>query len=436
MTREYGAGGFRYRVLFAKPGYTPHCAEHLIDPLDGREKLLMFDPHTRSSAIIYDLESKLIEWEAQVPGARVNNPHQGFMLEEGIHGLGEVGDVVCTDRENRIVVIDRETRRVKFSKHVPWGAKWVHCVYKAFSGSYIIATDYSAPRVSKLSLPDLKEEWARTDISRPSKISVIGGAGLFHDPSFGGHYLIPSNEPAPRGAVYEINDLNGSIAWRSPNERGEGAWISAPHSAFRLGRVECRGNVTVVGSEAEGGIVAINFDGDPIFGFSGSWVRHKDGDPRYCYSSLATAEVTHVFPTLSGGIGFVAWSGFNSSIVGEIISLPSKREVYYVPALSRGSLDTFADFVVYSAGWRELQVGIKNTGPHPIDYEVRGYMTEFVDFLSAPERGSFLQASGTIDAGGDYVDTFFESFSFLLIRVKSTKAGLSSTYDVFVVKRT
>ena len=75
----------KLRVLFNKYGYAPHYAEHVIDPLDGKPKLVMADPHIRHSVYIYNLVDKKIEWEFRVPGSRVPNPHVAHIITDEKH---------------------------------------------------------------------------------------------------------------------------------------------------------------------------------------------------------------------------------------------------------------------------------------------------------------------------------------------------------------
>ncbi len=428
-----GADGFEYEVWFAREGYTPHYAEHLVDPLDKREKLLMFDPHTRFSAIVYDLEERRIEWEFRVPGSAVNNPHQGGMLLEDVPGFGRRGDVFCSDRDNNVVVVDRVRRVVAFRRRpTSWSVGWLHCVAKGL-GSSLVATDYTANVVAKLRLPDLSEEWRIASIARPSKVSTIRGVGLAHDPSFGGHYLVASN--TPRGGVFEIRD-DGAIVWSvDPHTTMRGPWMGAPHSAFRLGRVECYGNATVVGGEAGGGILAINYYGEPIWGISSLYLREADGRSLYYFNPCGLAEVTHVFPTLDGRIGFVAWAGHNRSIVGVLRRLPERQQVGYVLAHNDGTADEWTGLRPVAAdGWGEVLVGLKNTGPNPMEFRVIGYATPVLD-LEVPAGGFTIVADKTVPPGGEEYVVLTGPLFFYQVLVKSASPGRRTTYQAFVVKR-
>lgn len=439
-----GASGFEYKILFARKGYTVHHAEHIVDPLDKREKLLMFDPWTSFSAILYDIGKREIEFEFKVPGSTVANPHQGFMLMEDIPGFGNAGDIVCTDRDNNIIVIDRRKGEVRLRKPVPWKPVWVHCVTAGIDGKSIIVTDYQVtnqqtPRVSKLLLPDLKEVWARTDIPYPAKISRIEGAKLYPDPSFGGEYLVTSNHLPPYtglGAVHELRDSDGSTVWRVPDNELKGAWLGTPHSAFRIGRVEANGNLTIIGGESGGGIVAVDYSGQPVWGINSIFLRRRDGSWQYYYNPYNLAEVTHVFPTLNGRIGFTAWSGLNSSIVGEIIRIPRKQTVFYVLAYNKASTDTltFLEPIVAN-DWDEILIGVQNTGNHPLNLVVKGYMTPQLDLHGRPGFGAFTIVSTTLEAGGEKEIHLTRPYAFYEIGVKSASPGLSTTYNILVTKK-
>ncbi len=414
--------------------YTPHYAEHLVDPLDGREKLLMFDPHTRFSAIVYDLEERRVEWEFRVPGSTVNNPHQGGMLLEDVPGFGRRGDVFCPDRDNNVVVVDRVRRAVAFRRRPSsWSVGWLHCVARGL-GHSLVVTDYTANVVAKLRLPDLSEEWRVTSIAKPSKVSTIRGVGLAHDPSFGGHYLVASN--TPRGGVFEIRDGDGAVVWSvDPHTAMRGPWMGAPHSAFRLGRVECRGNVTVVGGEAGGGILAINYYGEPVWGISSLFLGEAGGGALYYFNYCGLAEVTHVFPTLDGRVGFVAWSGHNRSVVGVVRRLPERQSVGYVLAYDERAADEWSALRPVTAyGWSEVLVGVRNTGGSPLEVRVLGYAVPVLD-LGAP-AGGFTVASGlAVPPGGEEHLLLTHPFFFYQVLVRAASPGQHTTFQVFVVKR-
>lgn len=338
------------------------------------------------------------------------------------------------DRDQNVIVVDRETKSLKFQKAVPWDAALASMV-RLSKDDNLIVSDYNAPRLSKLTIPDLSEVWYRTDIENPSKISTVRAG------SFGGDYLVCNN--MFEGGILEIKDSDGSIAWQNPEgvagqsrPRGKGTWTGCPHSAFRLGNVEAQGNVTVVGSETDGAILGISCNKEPIFGFSPAWAAWGN-NYYYYFNPYGLGEVQMVFPTLSGRIGFAAVSGFgDSSVVGEIISLPSKQFVNFVLAYGRSSTDSYEvlEPPINSMGWDNIQIGIKNTGGNSLDYRISGYMTNIVDRNNYPDFGRFTIVEDSLPAGDSYEDIFSHSFTFYLVEIKSTTSGSATGYDVLVTK--
>jgi len=454
VTYPYGGSGLEYNILFEKQGYTPHGVEHVIDPVDGREKLVLFDPHTRRSVIIYDVKKREIEWEVSIPGTERPNPHEGGMLLEDISGFGEAGDIYCLDRDQNVIVIDRETRTVKFQQRPPNydPSGWFLGIKKGIDDSLILS-DYFRVRVEKVSIPDLTLVWDNAGvIQNPLHISIIEGAGLeMHNPSFGGEYLVVANhgyvsadDAWIHGAVFELKDSDGTIAWQrptsgptgNPDYRGEGMWIPSPSAAFRLGRVENYGNVTVVADEGGGGIIGIGYTGEPMFGVLGITHEIVHLAYRYSFNPYGLAEVTHIFPTLNGRIGFVAWCGFNLSIVGEIVRLPTKQVLPYCLAYNYTTGDDWAFLSpIHAAGSEHVQIGVKNTGANSMDLIIYGYMPSFIDEYHYPTVGRFtVQSSVTIATGDEYEADFIHPFSFYRVAVKSTTPGSSTTCNVYVTK--
>lgn len=439
---EARSNGLQYRILFNREGYTPHYVEDMTDPLGEKRKLVMFDPHSREAAFIYDLKKEEITWEFQVPGSDIANPHQGFLLKQDIPQLGERGDICCTDKNNNIILIDREQKEITFQKQpAEWSPEWLHCVHPGRNYKSLIVTDYSRKGgyIAKLNIPGLKTVWARSDLQKPSKISTIQGKGLFHNPSFGGDYLTCAN--TPRGKIVEIRDGDGEIVWQNPKQHtrkqqvGEGTWVGAPHSAFRIGRVEAKGNLTVVGSESGGGIIGVNYTGEPIFGFPQLYLQRTDGSIQYYYNPFLLSEITHVFPTKTCRIGFISWAGLNSSIVGEITSFPTRQEVPFTLAFERKTKNEFVGLEpIASAGWITIQIGIKNNGETPLKYEVRGYMIPSPLLESQPQQGGFTVFSGSLASGEQVVKTSSQPYQFHHVRVKSSKQTKPTTYSVYVTK--
>jgi hypothetical protein len=428
------ASGLIFRTLFSQPGYTPHCTEHLIDPIDGKEKLVMYDPHTFRGVIIFDIEKKRIDWEFKVPGTEIPNPHQGFMLNEDREGFGSKGSIVCCDRDNNIIVIDRTTREIQFKKKpFSWNPKWLHCINKAVDGN-VVATDYLAPRVSKLSLPELDEIWSRTDFPKPSKIMPIIGKDLDHNPSFGGDYVIASN--TFNGKIYEIRDVDGSVAWSSDRE-GVVCDISCPHGCFRMGRVENNGSVTLVHGEGDGTIAGLNYEGIPVFGImaGSSWER-QDKKIRYDFNPFLLGEITSLFPTLGGKIGFCSWNGVNQGNVGEIVNFPDKQRVSY-RLKSDATMDRISwSHLINIAGWDETTVVLKNKGFKPLDYQIDGYMSASPRLSNDIEWGRLSSIfAGCVPPGKYYLEAITRNYASLRIGTKSTTAGQSTSYEIWISQK-
>ncbi|NIQ04779.1 MAG: hypothetical protein GWO20_03310, partial [Candidatus Korarchaeota archaeon] len=207
-------------------------------------------------------------------------------------------------------------------------------------------------------------------------------------------------------------------------------------SAFRLGRVECHGSITVIGSESGGGIIGVNFRGEPMFGLSQQFLRRSNGATQYYFNPHLLSEITHVFPTLTGRIGYITWSGHNSSLVGEIVRFPEKQEASYILTFNRKSQTYFEDLSPIAAGgWDEIHIGIKNTGDCALTFEVIGYMTPVLLKDSHPHHGRFKILTGKIPAGKTFTKSFSKPFQFYVVRVKSRKKGDLTTYHVYVTKR-
>lgn len=448
----YGASGLDYNILFNKVGYTIHYAENVVDPTDGEEKLVMADAHTKRSAIIYNLKTREIEWEFTVPGTSRPNPHTARMLVEDVAGFGSAGDIYCCDRDNHIIVVDRQTQNVKFSGSVPWilPFSFVHEAVLGVDKQSLIVSDYgeyTGSRIAKLRIPDLSVVWQRADIPYPSKVSIIEGAAEDVSPSFGGEYLVVSNHGAfgppsyaEPGTIYELKDSDGTTAWVTPNPppTGAGAWLTRPHSAFRRGRVENHGAITVVGSESGGGILGIGYTGEPLFGFNGPFVFHSTPYvQRYYFNPYLLAEVTHVFPTLNGRIGFTAWSKLNSSVVAEIVKFPQKQNVSWTLAFKEATTDAWVYLEpIVADSWDEVQIGIKNTDANSLDRIVYGYMVPYVNIRDYETRGRFtVLPSTSIASGGEEEMDFIHPYCFYRVGIKATTPGSQTTYQVFVTKK-
>jgi hypothetical protein len=363
------------RVLFSAQGYAPHYAEDVIDPVSGERVLVMADPHIRRSAYIYSLDSGKVIWEFRVPGSQLTaNPHIARMVTDELRGIGaEPGDVICADLDNNFILVDRRTRRVKWS-HRPADARWSHDCLPLDDGDLVI-TDYSAGFVRRIS-PEGTPKWSLSLGPGVAKLSRVEGktpSGI-HRNDFGGDLLVAVNRS--REGVYEIDSEKGLIAWSCPpgpvgsEGRGEGNvfWPLKPHSAVRIGLAEFGGNLTVIGMEAGGGVVAVDRDCRPRWGWMKPLTRIQDerGTYREFYrpTAIGLFETTHVFTTLDGKLGLIDWGSRFSSRVVELESVPTSN-LYWLLAYRRvaGSEPEHLDPPVETAEWRSVRFTAFNHGP-------------------------------------------------------------------------
>ncbi len=442
----YGASGLDYNILFAEKGYTIHYVENVVDPTDGLEKLVMFDPWTQYSAIIYNPLTREIEWEVVVPGTAHVNPHQGGMLMTSIAGFGNAGDIFCVDRDNNIIVIDRDTQAITFSQSTGLAPTLIDGIVIGIDNASILVANYAvagAGWVAKLTLPGLVLVW-QTVIPTASKLSVIQGAGEAPNPSFGGEYLAVSNWNIARGTadrygvIYELRDTDGVIVWQNPNAAGVGTPVSSPHSAFRMGRTEGFGSITITGSEAGGDILGIDYSGRTVFGLSPAGYI-DNGLILYRYNPYLLSEITCVFPLLNGRIGFSAWNGVNRSTVGEIVRFPEKQNVSYILAYGTTSTDavSWRDPPIPAIAWQETLIAIKNTGgANSLDYSVDAYVSHHIGITDDLARGRLPDVfEGTILPGAYIEIDSIHPFIWLRVGISSTVGGNSTTYDVYVTQR-
>jgi hypothetical protein len=363
------------RVLFSAKGYAPHYAEDVTDPVSGERVLVMADPHIRRSAYIYSLDSGKVIWEYRVEGNQLTaNPHIARMVTEELRGIGaEPGDVICADLDNRFVLVDRKTKRVKWS-YRPHDARWSHdCL--PLEGGDLVITDYSAGFVRRIS-PDGKTRWELFLGRGVAKLSRVDGktpSGI-HRNDFGGDLLVAVNRS--REGVYEIDSEKGSIVWSCPpgqvGDEGRGArnvfWPLKPHSAVRIGLAELGGNLTVIGMEAGGGVVAVDRDCRPRWGWMRPLTRFQEGSGRmqeiYRPTAVGLFETTHVFTTLDGRLGLIDWGSRYSSKVIEVASLPTSNLYWLLAYMRRAdSKPEYLDPPVETAEWRSVRFTAFNHGP-------------------------------------------------------------------------
>jgi len=247
--------GFKYRILFYRFGYSPHYAEHVIDPVDGREKLVMCSPHTTPSygkIWIYDIENDVIEWEVdlkQLVVWSITNPTMCHMIVDndsmnpvtgswaGVLGSGKLnanpGDIIAPAPDNSWVVIDRKTKSIKQKITPVYGAGWIMDVIPSINGDGLIVTDYQKGAY-KIGF-DGSTKWGPQlggNSARLTKIYHALYSGV--EPSFGGDYIACRNYI--HSGVYELKD-DGTVVWKC--EAGPSIinnfMTPKPFTAFRLG---------------------------------------------------------------------------------------------------------------------------------------------------------------------------------------------------------
>ena len=425
-----GFGDFEYNILFYRYGYGPHYAEHVIDPRDGREKLVMADPHFQHSALIYDLKNREIEWEYEVPGDVVGaNPHMAHMLLEDVAEIGgEAGDIVCADRDNRWILVDRDSKEVKWSLTQD-DVGWAHDILLAKGGDGFIITDYTASFCRKVKF-DGSVVWS-IDVGYAAKLSLVEGIAGLHSNSFGGDYLVVGNTDV--GAVLEVKDSDGSIAWGARLVMGgtNCFWPFKPHSAFRLGMAEVEGNLTVIGMEAGGGIVAVDRDCRPRWGFMKPYTQLPEGI--YRPTAYGLIETFHVFPTLWGTVGAVDASGKYGVRVVEITKWPRKTTLWHILAHDHdpGDGGTYYDPPLETAEWDEVYITFINVGDNPLDYTVYGSRTPWLTPGDFPSHWEVLD-SGSVAGGAVANVVVDEKWADVRVFGKRATAGSGSSWKIIV----
>ncbi len=346
----------------------------------------MADPHIRRSAYIYSLDSGRVIWEFKVPGSQLTaNPHVARMVTEELRGIGaEPGDVICADLDNNFLLVDRETKEVKW-RHRPADARWSHDCLPLEDGDLVI-TDYSAGFVRRIS-PEGETRWNLHLGRGVAKLSRVEGktpSGI-HSNDFGGDLLVAVNRS--REGVYELDSAKGEIVWSCPpgqvGDEGRGErnvfWPLKPHSALRLGLAELGGNLTVIGMEAGGGVVAVDRDCRPRWGWMKPLTRLQDESGNrweiYRPTAIGLFETTHVFETIDGKLGLIDWGSRFSSRVVELESFPTSN-LYWLLAYRRraGTSPEPLDPPVETAEWRSVKFTAFNHGPS----------TLFLTFLVTP----------------------------------------------------
>jgi hypothetical protein len=383
LEEEYN--GFRFRVLFNRYGYSPHYAEHFLEK--GTEKLLMADPHIRRSIIIYDIGKDEIEWEYEAKGDAISaNPHVARILPVDVPEIGaSSGCIMFADRNNEWNFVDPGSGKIECKVAVP-EVKWAHDILLSKNRDGFIVTDYSAQFMSKIDFKG-KMIWRHANFGPMAKLSLIEGktpSGV-HANDLGGDYLAVRNS-LPYG-VFEVRDEDGSVMQSIPRGRGtlNNFWCYAPHSAFRKGIAEDRGNLTVVGFEAGGGIVALDQWQRPRWGVMKGFT--DVGGPGYIPSRYGLTETTHVFPTLSGGVGAIDWSGNYSSRVVEILKWPTSNLSFLLAWEYDPGEGNYLDPPIDVMEYKEITFTLTNTGDAPVTGTL--YETALPVIFASDNKGWF-----------------------------------------------
>jgi len=430
--KRMGFGDFEYNILFYKYGYGPHFVEHVVDPRDDREKLVMADPHFRRSAIIYDLKGREIEWEYEVPGTTISaNPHMARMLTADVPEIGaEAGDIVCPDRDNRWILVDRDSKEVKWTLTQD-DAQLAHDILLSKYNDGFIITDYLSSFCRKVNFNG-SVAWD-LDAGYAAKLSLIEGASPSggQTNSFGGDYLVVGNGDA--GFVIEVKDSDGTIVWRLGDVWGAAGlfWTFKPHSAFRLGMCEVDGNLTVIGFEAGGGIVAVDKDGRPRWGFMKPYTMLPERV--YRPTTFGLMETFQVFPTLWGTIGAVDASGKYANRVVEITRWPRRTTLWTILSHDHdpGDDGTYYDPPLETAEWDEVYITFINVGDNPLDYTVYGSRVPWLLPDDYPGHWEIVD-NGSVGAG-DIVNVLVDSkWAALRVFGKRTTAGSGSRWKIIV----
>jgi hypothetical protein len=341
------------------------------------------------------------------------------------------GDIIAPAPDNTWVVIDRRTKSVKFKLKPVFVAKWVHDIVPSTSGDGLIVTDYGVG-VFKVGF-DGSVRWGPIIGGSSAKLSrVFHAIREGHEPSFGGDYIAVANRDT--SGVYEVSN-EGSITWFCGSNPGaiNVFWPFTPHSAFRLGLAERGGNLTVVGLEAGGGIVAIDKDCRPRWGI----VKPYSLIPTWIYrpTSFGLMETTHVFPTLRGTIGFVDWSGYYGSIVGEVLEIPYHQTLWFALAHDHdpGEEGTYYDPPLEVSEWREVKLFFINIGSKSLDYSIYVTNMPFLNPFDWPTHWKKLK-DGKVDAGSiEEVDV--SGYAAVRVFGKRTVPQATSQWKIIVMLR-
>lgn len=421
-------GNATAKIVFRRRGYTPHFAEYVDDPYTGELVLVMADPHSRRSAFIFNPEEGKIIWEYRVPGSMLTaNPHIARIVTENMTDFkARPGDVVCADLDNRYIVVDRESKTVRWSFRLD-DAVWSHDFLPTRNFDGALITDYGTGVIKKIDGNGVVA-WSRELGKGLAKLSRVVGptpSGV-HTNSFGGHVLAAVNQSF-RG-VYEISEEDGRVVWQCPPPKGSiNCFLPLkPHAAVRLGLAELDGNLTVFNHEAGGGFVAVDKDCRPRWGVMKPFTTV--GHEAYRPSKTGLYETTHVFSTPRGLLGIIDWDGPDFSTVYEVLEPPRRTALYWLLAWERdsGGSEEFLDPPLETGEWKETLLHAVNHGNGRLRVKVYGTFSPFADV----DDFSLVDVL-RVESGGTG-DFRVEGFSSVRVAVSSEG---STNYSIYVVNR-
>jgi len=379
-TKEYFEfSGFGFEVVLSLKGCFPHYAEHVIDPMTGKEVFVIADPHYRKSALIVNPRTEEVMWEFRVPGTlHGSNPHIAHIIPEDIPGLGDAGWIICGDRDTNFIVVDRDGN---IQKTINQGG-WPHdCLLnKYFNALYV--TSYANPGYLRKIDFNGNIIWEVSE-NEYAKLSLIESGG--HTQSYGGDLIAVKNRDF--AFIEERKDSDGTRVWECPQEAENpkyGSWLPKPHSAFRLGFAEGDGNLTVVGFEASGGIAAVDKECRIRWGVGRAFFDTWDGTG-YRGNAYGLLETTHVFPFLDGSIGFIDWRGRKCSQICKLKKIPEHQFTWYAwrdwdPGNTWSYLKMF-DVI----NWSEVYLRFINKGDNMADIKIYTVTRGFVYSSDFPD---------------------------------------------------
>jgi len=437
----YDWGGVKFLPLCTIKGYFAHDVEHLVDPRTGHEVLVCADPHVSRKVWIYDMWEEKVIWEYVVPGTAFPNPTIAHMFLEDVPDLNaRAGDIVCPDRDNRVIIVDRDDKTIR-KAITPSSVSYLHETLPVPGYADLLITDYFRSSISRM----------RADGTFVWDVSGIGGgiakASLIpvgiHTGSFGGHIVVAEN--ADERGVMEVNWDNGSIVWRKPpmfngSIMNYGTILTKPHSAFRMAGGEVNGNPTVVGLEGGGGIVAIDYYGRPIWGFKGGYSNYVDypgGSLYYHPNPCFLNEITDVFPTLDGMVGFASQIGYGLTLIGKLVGLPRTRKMDWLILWNYLTSDGWTELhpPISMVGWEAINITVQNIGANSVDIELYGVPFAYANYGWLNVWGMNKPIDyATIPSGEMYEQYIDKPYQFIRFRWKNSTPGYNTVIRAWAVQ--